>query len=239
MCELVSPICAIHQPGVIVEFSSDEAVVPLFTGAQTEVLDCYWQAFNRILEVVGRRQRSNLQLRQSSLRDHYEIKKLHRLIRSMGKRLENTWFLGLSNAERVQLLRAAANNRFSFPNSKNKSRVQILRRSVCEHQAFLAIDNRFRSHVLFDQATIPVAMRRGLEGWLHLRSNRRSVTQFWIGTGALDLSYSVPKAHILPPSRASQIWPQVSDIPVSSVQFEGFCNVPVFWKASQHQEAET
>ncbi|MEV7908030.1 hypothetical protein, partial [Streptomyces anulatus] len=220
-CELAAPICAVHPPGVVVDFSSDEALVPLFTGAPPKVLDDYRSAFDEILKFAGGYQPGNLVLRQSFVRDDYDVAALIRRLKVLGAELESEWFPALPAAEQERLLRAAANNGFQARSPEE------LRRSVCEHQAYLTIDERERGHLLYRADTVPVALRRGLPGWLHLGANSRSVTQFWIGSGVVDLTGGRPAAHILPPRRAAAALPRSTRLPYPRPPVPGLARLPV------------
>jgi hypothetical protein len=72
LAEIVAPICAFHLAGAVVEFSSDELIVPRLTGAPCPVLDRYRADFERVLDLVRPFLPANLVLRQSFLRDSYE-----------------------------------------------------------------------------------------------------------------------------------------------------------------------
>ena len=183
MCELVSPICAVHPPGVIVEFSSDEAVVPIFMGAKRKFLDQYHQKFECILNELAKFQRGKLILKQSLLYDHYNIDRLSCRINRRSEVLKHRWFPMLAPEEKRRLLGAAERNYFSSLPKDSRIRQEILTRSLCQHQAYLEIDNVERAPILFAPDTVPIALRRGLESGLHLGSNRRSAVQFWVGAG--------------------------------------------------------
>ncbi|WP_144083245.1 hypothetical protein [Rhizobium leguminosarum] len=227
MCELISPICRIHAPGVVIEFSSDEAVVPLFMGADEAVLNRYRSRFDHILSVVAAGQHRNLKLKQSLLRDDYDIDGLSRRIRELGKALESRWFSNLSSDEKTRLLGAAERNCFAALPMDLEDRMRVLTRSVCQHQAYLEIDNVERGTILFAPTTIPIALRRGLDGWLHLGSNRRSAVQFWIGAGVLDRRRTGMRAHILPPKRYLSLAPKSIGVSRSIINLTGMEQIPV------------
>jgi len=67
--------------------------------------------------------------------------------------------------------------------------------------------------------------RRGLAGWLHLGSNHRSATQFWIGFGVVDTLPRSPAAHILPAAAAAVLPGVSSTTPVTDVR--GLTKMPV------------
>jgi hypothetical protein len=227
ICELVAPICAFHTPGVILEFSSDEAIIPRLTGAGQAVLRHYRDGFDQVVRLVGRYQRDNLTIQQTFIRDAYDADELVRSVEELGRRLESKWFPALPSDEQDRLLRIAAHNQFQPAAGHRDMGGAGLRRSVCEHQAYLEIDNRRRKESFFESCTIPIALRRGIPDWLHLGSNRRSATQFWIGCGVVDLAASSPAAHILPPGRAAAIRPQVEYVPINSTGIDGLDRLPV------------
>lgn len=213
LANILVPICQVHSPGAILEFSSDAMIVPLLTGASQSVLYSYQNEFESILALAHRFLPPNLALRQTFLSDAHEAAKLNEDVVKLGEILERDWFPRLSRQEQDRLLRSAENNQFSFVASNSRSGKKWLARTVCLHEAFLRIDNERRAQIFTEQHTIPVALRQGLPDWLHLGSNHRSATQFWIGFGVADCSAQVPKAHIFPPSRASVLIPRVSYLP--------------------------
>ena len=223
---VLAPICEFHPPGAILEFSSDELIVPRLTGAPRPVLDTYRADFDRILALARPYLPANLGLRQTSLRDAYDGAELTRMIGDLGRRLAGGWFPGLPRQQQERLLRSAASNRFPAPPG-TPTPVAELRRTVCEHQAFLQVDDQCRSATFTDPGTIPVALRRGLAGWLHLGSNHRSATQFWIGFGVVDTLPRSPAAHILPPGRAAAVLPGVRYVPTPAIDVPGLTSMPV------------
>ncbi|MFC1406078.1 MULTISPECIES: hypothetical protein [Streptacidiphilus] len=228
LCELVSPICALHPAGAVIEFCSDEALVPRLTGADPQTLRTYRNAFDEVLRTVARDQAPNLKLRQTFVRHAYDIDDLTTRMQSLGRRLETEWFPTLPAADQERLLRGAANNDFHAVDGRTGRSPEALRRSVCEHQAYLEIDNRERAHQLYRSDTVPIALRRGIPGWLHLGSNRRSATQFWMGYGLFDLTAGHrPAAHILPPRRAAAVLPRIRHLPNPRSTSPGLDRLPV------------
>lgn len=224
---IVAPICEFHRAGAVVEFSSDELIVPRLTGAPRPVLDRYQADFDRVLSLARPYLPPNLRLRQSFLRDAYDAAELTRMISGLGRLLADEWFPSLSRNHQERLLRSAANNRFRTAGTHAPAPLSDLRRTVCEHQAFLQVDDQCRSAVFADSCTIPVALRRGLAGWLHLGSNHRSATQFWIGFGVVDTLPRPPAAHILPPGRAAAVLPGVRYVPTPVTDVHGLTHLPV------------
>jgi hypothetical protein len=225
LAAVVAPICEFHPAGAVVEFSSDELIVPRLTGAPRPVLDRYRADFDRILALARPYLPPNLRLHQSFLRDAYDEAELTGMISGLGRHLAERWFPGLPPDQRERLLRSAANNRFRVAGTHVPA--GELRRTVCEHQAFLQVDEQCRAAVFADRCTIPVALRRGLPGWLHLGSNHRSATQFWIGFGVVDTLPRSPAAHILPPGRAAAVLPRVTYIPAPMTDVRGLTHMPV------------
>ena len=224
---VVAPICELHAAGVVIEFSSDEMIVPRLTGAERPVLADYRRDFDHVLSFTQPFLPPNLCLRQTFLSDFYDAAELTRMISSLGRRLEKQWFAGLPSDEQERLLRNAANNRFRAPGAASPAGGNGLRRAVCEHQAFLQVDEWYRSAVFSDKCTIPIALRRGLPGWLHLGSNHRSATQFWIGFGVVDGSARPPAPHILPPGRAPAVMPGARYLPMPIPDIHGLARLPV------------
>ncbi len=226
LCELAARLCAVHEPGVVVEFSSDAAVVPLLTGAEPAALGAYAADFDTVLRTVSASVPENLVLRQTGLHEHYDVIDLHRRIREDGARLRDRWYPRLPVDDRARLLRGAAHNDHR-PRHGTATTPEVLTRSVCDHQAFLEIDGRERSPVLHRWDTVPIALRKGIPGWLHLGSNRRSATQFWMGTGVLDQAGARPAAHIIPPGRAREAAPLLPRHTLVDPPVAGLRHLPV------------
>jgi hypothetical protein len=71
-----------------------------------------------------------------------------------------------------------------------------------------------------------VALRRGIPGWLHLGSNRRSDTQFWIGWGLVDTTRRRPVDRILSPRHAALLEGALVEVPTDAVALPGFERLP-------------
>jgi hypothetical protein len=72
-----------------------------------------------------------------------------------------------------------------------------------------------------------VALRRGIPGWLHLGSNRRSDTQFWIGWGLVDTTGRRPVDRIFSPRQAALLEGALVEVPTDAVALPGFERLPV------------
>jgi hypothetical protein len=222
MCELVAPIAALHHPGVAVDYSSDEWVVPRLTGLREPALAEYRRGFDRVLAFVGERRPANVALRQTFSRDAYDVEHVAEEVEALGRTLEASWLPSLPADERRRLLARAARNRVEDPPEPD-----VVRRAACEHEAYLVLDERRRADDFHEPCTIPVATRRGIPGWLHLGSNRRSDTQFWIGWGLVDTTGRRPVDRILSPLQAALLRADLVDVPTDAVDLPGFERLPV------------
>lgn len=218
--ELVAPICAAHAPGVEVELSSDAPIVDRLTGADRFALARYHADLSTLLTPTGP---PNLALRLTTIGDAYDISDLRRRMAALGAELAATWLPALDADERERLLRRARSNRVD-PTGRSDERV--VSRSVCEHEAFLRIDRRARRDSFWAPDTVPVSQRAGLPGFLHLGGNRRSATQFWVGTGIAIRGRRGLKPHIVPPRRAATLAPRLRH-PTTGLALPGLRTVPV------------
>lgn len=196
MAALAADVAALWPAGVVVEYCSDAAViVPRLTGLAEAVLESYARRFDRVLGTVRAFAAPNVALLQTSGASFHDVGALLEEVTTLARALDRWWFPALPPAERQRLLRRAEHNRALPAEDAN-----VLRRAVCEHEAYLRLDERLRTRRLDDDCTIPIAQRRGISGWLHLGSNRCSDIQFWIGFGVLDLRGRRPVDRIVGPS---------------------------------------
>jgi hypothetical protein len=196
MVALAMDVATLWPAGVVVEYRSDAAViVPRLTGLAETTLESYARRFDRVLGTVRGFAASNVALLQTSSASFHDVDALLGEVTTLARALDQWWFPALPPAERQRLLRRAAHNR-AFPTED----ANVLRLAVCEHEAYLRLDERLRTRRVDDDCTIPIAQRRGISGWLHLGSNRCSDTQFWIGFGVLDLRGRRPVDRIVGPS---------------------------------------
>jgi hypothetical protein len=222
-CELVAPIAAFHPPGVVVDYSSDEWIVPRLTGLRKPALEEYRRGFDRVLGFVGAREPANVALRQTFSRDAYDVERVAEEVEALGRSLEASWLADLPPDERRRLLARAARNRVEASPETN-----AVQRAACQHQAYLVLDERWRTADFHEPCTIPVALRRGIPGWLHLGSNRRSDTQFWIGWGLVDTTGRRPVDRILSPRHAALLEGALHEVRTNAVDLPGFERLPVY-----------
>ena len=81
---------------------------------------------------------------------------------------------------------------FPLPAQRNSEKEKLYKQSRIFNEAFLDADYEVRGNDFFEKETnIPLLFSFGLgpggEAWLHIGSSKSSMTDFWAGTGILEI----------------------------------------------------
>lgn len=76
LVEYVTPILAVHAPGVIIEYISEDLILPEMNNYPESALDAYAKNFNELVNYFNKRLLSNLQIKFFRIGDRYDKTKI-------------------------------------------------------------------------------------------------------------------------------------------------------------------
>lgn len=183
LIKTLGEIALIYPPGLVLEFSGDDVIVPLMNNYKPEWTKIYNAEFDKILAIIADKLPANIKLTNRPASSFYKREELEKEVESAANEKKYT------DAEWEVKLKHAVNNfvwegERDLRKAKNKS--DLLRRSVAVHDAWLDVDYQHRREYLEGGINIPIIHKKGLPGCYGIRSVRSSDVQFWEAEGVLQ-----------------------------------------------------
>lgn len=184
--DYVSAISKIYDPGVIVEFYSDEIIVNRMNAIKQIDLDTYNQELNKLLGKFKLFLPRNVIYKLSSIRDHISQDALFDRFSQKHNVIIEWWGKQSEQEKKIHLEKAERNYFGNLKNLTKKEKADILLTSVFIHEAL--VRSHWDSDIVwaFGKGRIPVGFRYA-NGWgIQIKSSVSSAIQFWVGTGILQ-----------------------------------------------------
>ena len=204
MSEYVAPILKVHEPGVVLDYESEDVIIPAIDNYPKKSLDEYSASFRALLSAY--QERCNLPpnfkinlVRPQELeyykKQDYETRLFKRIEERRANKIK-TWE-ALSDREQQERLHRTPRSimwkgekDLSGLNDKEKEKWIV--RSKIDNEIYYDADFEFRGEYLTGGNHIPLVLSWGLceenaGHWLTIASTKASTVDFWIGRGILDI----------------------------------------------------
>lgn len=198
MTEYLLPILAVHAPGVVLEYVSEDLIVPRMDNYPDEALDAYASSFHQIVDWYDHFTPNNLEMRFWRLGDYYDKQAIiDRIEQALPARLEA--FHKLPADQQAHELRRSVRSVFwngkqdlSSLNAEQRH-VRIIEARLME-KAFsdIAFGPDFAGTYYDDDNRICTCFSFGMSSdndircFLTLQSSPGSIVDHWIGRGVLQ-----------------------------------------------------
>lgn len=211
MAQYLLPILAVHAPGVVLEYVSEDLIVPRMDNYPDEAMDAYAEAFSRIINWYGQFIPTNLRMRFWRLSDRYDKQAIiHRVEQSLPERTAD--FLRLPADKQTHELRRSVRSVFwtgkhnmgSFDEQQKRARV-IEARLMEKAFSDIAFGPEFAGTYYDDDNRICTCFSYGMSSdndvrcFLTLQSSHGSIVDHWIGRGVIQRYGERLQATILSP----------------------------------------
>lgn len=185
--EHLTPICNAYEPGVMLEYFSDEIFVSRMNNIPQEDLDKYNQGFTELIEFLQDYFPPNFQIKYSKIRDFISqeelMKSFNKDIPELRQKFENL----TKEEQEYRLKKAERNYKGGLQYLSSEEKRTILLDSSLVHDAFIFGDWDKNIPWAFDKDMIPVGFRYTGSWGIHIRSSWSSTVQFWVGIGVLKI----------------------------------------------------
>jgi hypothetical protein len=203
MTRFLAPILAVHEPGAILDYESEDLVLPLIDNYPPGALEKYASSFRALVEQYTSRTTlpTNLTIRlmrpqdEDPFKSHGYAVKLFERIDDLRGAKEEEW-AALSENDRAERLHRTPrsimwNGREDLTGLSDDERLQRMIRSKVLNETYYDADFEFREEYLTGGTHIPFVLTWGrssenVGNWITLASTDSSTVDFWIGRGILD-----------------------------------------------------
>lgn len=202
MLEYLSPIFTNYQDNkTTIEYESEEIILSELNNVPQSGLDEYTETFRKACDWFNKELKGKVELKLSLAREQYKdynfdkLKLLNRIQEMIPEYTER--FNGYDEEDKARRIKKAETNFkldgvVDYTSLSDKQKQELYKQSRILNEAFLDADYEVRGNDFFEKETnIPLLFSFGLgpggEAWLHIGSSKSSMTDFWAGTGILEL----------------------------------------------------
>lgn len=200
MLEYLSPICANYGSKTSIEYESEEIILSELNNVPQSGLDEYTKTFREALKYFNSKQ-NYVEMKLSLAREQYKNynfdkqKLLARIKEMMPEYTERfNSYTPEDQARRLQKAKTnfKINGVVDYSKLTDSEKEELYKKSRIFNEAFLDADYEVRGNDFFEKENnIPLLFSFGLgpggEAWLHIGSSKSSMTDFWAGTGILEV----------------------------------------------------
>jgi len=204
MASYLWPLVKAYPYGVILEYESEEVSIQ-YNNVPQQLTDKYTRSFQLLLDYYTFQLKHQfgelpLSFKLTLARDYYaDLSELDRLIQEKTPEYE-ALFSKLSSEEQAKWLQRAESNfmyngvvKYDRESLTSAQHEKLIRTARITNEAFLDADYVLRQAFFEDPHRIPIVGTWGrmpsaqvVDGWIHLKSTRASLVDFWIGTGCIE-----------------------------------------------------
>ncbi|MCK5490749.1 MAG: hypothetical protein KAI67_02810 [Candidatus Pacebacteria bacterium] len=196
MSEFVAPILAIHKPGVVLDYASEDVIITKMNNYPKQSLDKYANSFQILIDYYSERMPKNFQINYVRTGDKYDSELLFRKIDEKLDDRRKDWSKLTSKQKEINLKRS--NRSFMFKGEVDYSDLnesgknKLIEKSKQIENLFYEIEDELIDGYYYEGTHIPIALSWGLsdenfDHWLTLGSVSGSSVDFWIGRGILEI----------------------------------------------------
>lgn len=202
MLEYLSPIFLNYKDNkTTIEYESEEIILSELNNVPQSGLDEYTKTFRLACNYFNKQLNGKTELKLSLAREQYEnynfskeklLKRIEELMPEYTQR-----FNGYAEDDKQRRINKARTNFkldgvVDYTNLSEQEKEELYIKSRIFNEAFLDADFEVRGNDFFEKENnIPLLFSFGLgpggEAWLHIGSSHSSMTDFWAGTGILEL----------------------------------------------------
>ncbi|MFH1832824.1 MAG: hypothetical protein ABH816_01470 [Candidatus Levyibacteriota bacterium] len=109
MSEYFAPILVVHPPGVILDYESEDVILPMMNNYPESALDEYAQSFRELIKLYTQNIPKNFKINYVRSQEQYDTSKVFKRITELMPKKRKEW-KKLSKEEREKRLHKAANS---------------------------------------------------------------------------------------------------------------------------------
>jgi hypothetical protein len=197
LSEYVSPILSVYKPGVIVEFISEDLIIPRMNNYPEEKLEKYSEAFILLLQAYNKYLPNNLNFRFFRVSDRCNKEQIIKKVETLLPERWAKWEVYTQEEKDIELKRSKRsilwNGKLDLTRLSEKEKQTKMIESRLIELAYYDVESEpdFLGNYLTADNHIGVCFSFGLspdnfDHWITLGSTYASIVDFWIGKGILE-----------------------------------------------------
>jgi hypothetical protein len=237
MVEYLSPLLKAHQPGVILDYGSEDVVMTTMDNYPSKDLDSYAESFEKLIKFYSRSFPKNCLVNYVRTGKKYNSEKLKEKIKKKLPEKKEAWEK-LPNQEKEKRLHRSCRSVMwhgeeDWSNlSKDDKAIKIVESKLIE-DTFYEVEEEFLGDYFTGDNHIPIVLSWGLTDenvlhWLTLGSTYSSCVDFWIGRGILEDRGSRFVPRVVSKEQYQRIKNRLETVGVEILPLRNFHSIEVF-----------
>ena len=194
MCECIAPILEAHEPGVILDYESEDVIMWMDNYPES-ALNTYADSFKSLIKSISKNRPDNFKINYVRAREQYDAKKLFARIGELAPKRREEWSKISKEELDLKLHRSPSNIMWKGNGDWTKLNESEKQKKILEskiiNETFYDADFELRGDYLCGGNHIPIVLSWGLTyentlKWITFGSTYASTTDFWIGRGILE-----------------------------------------------------
>lgn len=239
LSDWVLPVLAVHKPGVIFEFISEDMILPRMNNYPEDALETYAKSFFLLLETYQKNIPKNLDIRFFRVGDKYDK---NTIVNEVEKLLPSRWQkwktytqeqkdIELKRSKRSVFWEGKENLKGLTPEEKEKRMIE----SRLIELAYYDVEARpeFLGDYFTTDSRIGICFSFGLSPdntshWITLGSTYASNVDYWIGRGILQQMEDRFIPRIVSHKQYDEIKSKLTSVSVSLIPLKNFNTIEVY-----------
>lgn len=237
MSEFVAPILANYKPGVILDYESEDVILPLIDNYPEESLDNYAESFKKLLEIYSKNIPSNFKINFIRSQEQIDQNLLFKRTKEIAKE-KRKLFDKLSVEEKeLRLHRTQASIMWKgeedLTKFTDKQREEEIIESKMLNEAYYDADYEQRENYFDGENHIALVFSWGktyenAANWLTLGSTFSSVVDFWIGRGILEKHEEKYVPRIVSQNQYKEIKSKLEVVKTNLIPLKNFESIEIY-----------
>lgn len=237
MEEIVSPILAVHAPGVILDYESEDVIIPWMDNYSEQDMDEYAGSFRHLINVLSKSYPQNFKINYIRSQEQYNTQLLFDGINERLPQKIKEW-CGLSDEEKNKRLKRSPNSikwqgKKDLTNMNDDEKEKKIQMSKMLNELYYEVDFLFRKDYFEGENHIPLVLSWGLSDenvghWVVIGSTRASQVDFWIGRGILEYRSGKFIERVLSKKQYDSIKSGLKKFRTEGITFKNFKEIEVY-----------
>jgi hypothetical protein len=237
MCQYMAPILKVYPPGIILEYESEDVIIPLIDNYPPHALDDYMGSFKKLIQFFSAKLPKNFIIRTIRCQEQYDSIVLFKRIQELFPQRKKQWDKLPPEIIAKKTHRTPASIMWKgdkdWTKLNEKERQKKIIESKILNEIFYDVDFELRPSYFDSQNHIPLVFSWGIEdlnidNWLTLGSTKASFVDFWIGRGILEDRETELIPRILSHTQYDAIKDQLESVSVNLLPVPNFDKIEVY-----------
>lgn len=237
MEEIVAPILAIHEHGVILDYESEDVIIPWMDNYKENDNDEYADSFRKLIGVCSRIYPKNFKINYVRSQEQYDTKLLLKGIEERLPQKIKEWE-NLSEEEKQKRLKRSPKSvkwlgREDLTRLSEEEKIKRIQMSKMLNELYYEVDFLFRKEYFEGENHIPLVLSWGLSDenvghWVVIGSTRASQVDFWIGRGILEYRNGKFIERVVSHRQYEKIKGNLKKIRIDLIPLKNFTDIEIY-----------